>query len=102
MESAVFEKDGKLVEFLFEYVSDRMFQWSEYRRPCDVDVTFAVDASENPVFDGQVEHVELDKRIMIHEMGRHFLARIGYSNFRHCFLVSKYAEVTKEGARYLE
>ena len=102
METAIFEKDGELFDFLFEFVSDRMTSWSLYRRPCDVDVTFAVDASDNPVFDSATETVELDNRITMHEMGRHFLARIGYSNFRKCFLVSKYAEVTKEGVRYLE
>jgi len=101
MESAVFEKDGELVEFLFEYVADRMMDWSVCKTVKDVDWRLDADAAENPVFEN-IEHVELDKRIMIHEIGRHYLARVGYSNFRHCFLVSKYAEVTREGAKYLE
>ena len=101
MELAIHETEsGELVELWFRFIPDKQHDWI-VREGWDGKIDFSDD--ESVCRSLETELVILDRRIIMHHAsGERFMARLGFSIAEKCFLISKYAQVAKDGIINLE
>lgn len=85
MELAMHEtENGEVVELLYEWIEDNQRSWVVPERPHEV--SFAGDSIYY-----KTEEVVLDRKVIVRPNDSiAYLCRMGYSNLRHCFLMSRY------------
>ena len=93
--------DGIYVDIFVEFIPNNQRDWVVMESK-KMSFSEHGDVSQSPVSYLKTEMVILERVIKISGPTGFFLARMGYCNLTSMFLVSKFAEITREGIIKME